>query len=95
MIHSAEPLWTVGPWFDKEWQPGEIELTSVHALLAHDENDIDEVVEKTGLNIFITTFLLILVAEFGDKTQIAVASVASSLSPVDIWLGATTALLSI
>lgn len=67
----------------------------VHALLAHDEDDTDEVVEKTGHNIFITTFLLILVAEFGDKTQIAVAGLASSLSPVYVWLGATTALLSI
>ncbi len=67
----------------------------VHALLAHDEDDTDEVLEKTGHNIFITTFLLILVAEFGDKTQIAVAGLASSLSPVYVWLGATTALVSI
>lgn len=67
----------------------------VHALLAHNEDDADEVVEKAGHNIFITTFLLILVAEFGDKTQIAVAGLASSYSPVYVWLGATSALLSI
>ncbi len=65
----------------------------IHALLMHDKDDIDGVEEKTGHNIFITTFLLILVAEFGDKTQIAVASLASSLNPVYVWLGASMALL--
>jgi putative Ca2+/H+ antiporter (TMEM165/GDT1 family) len=38
---------------------------------------------------------LILVAEFGDKTQIAVAGLASSLSSLHEWLGATTALVMV
>ena len=49
--------------------------------------------EKSGHSIFLVTFLLILVAEFGDKTQIAVAGLASSLSPLYVWLGATIALI--
>jgi putative Ca2+/H+ antiporter (TMEM165/GDT1 family) len=67
----------------------------IHALLEHGEEDANEVIEKTGHNIFITTFLLILLAEFGDKTQIAVAGLASSLNPVYVWLGASMALFLI
>ena len=51
--------------------------------------------EQAGHSIFLTTLLLIFVAEFGDKTQIAVAGLASTLSPVPVWLGATAALLFI
>jgi len=36
---------------------------------------------------------LILVAEFGDKTQIAVAGLASSTAPLPVWIGATVALV--
>ena len=70
-------------------------IFGVHALIVHDKEDANEVVKKTGHNIFLTTFLLILVAEFGDKTQIAVAGLASSLNPLYVWSGATLALLSI
>jgi putative Ca2+/H+ antiporter (TMEM165/GDT1 family) len=38
---------------------------------------------------------LIFVAEFGDKTQIAVAGLAGSLAPLPVWLGATTALVTV
>ena len=44
-------------------------------------------------SIFFTTLLLIFVAEFGDKTQIAVAGLASSMTPFPVWLGATIALV--
>jgi putative Ca2+/H+ antiporter (TMEM165/GDT1 family) len=70
-------------------------IFGIHALFAQDDENTDEVVEKPGHNIFITTFLLILVAEFGDKTQIAVAGLASSFNPAYVWLGSTMALLTI
>jgi len=35
------------------------------------------------------------VAEFGDKTQIAVAGLAGSLAPLPVWLGATAALVMV
>ena len=67
----------------------------VHALLNHDDDEAGEVVEKPGHGIFFTTLLLILVAEFGDKTQIAVAGLAGSLAPLPVWIGATVALIAV
>jgi putative Ca2+/H+ antiporter (TMEM165/GDT1 family) len=65
----------------------------IHALRNRDAGEMEEVVEKSGHSIFFTTLLLILAAEFGDKTQIAVAGLASSLAPLPVWLGATAALV--
>ena len=67
----------------------------VHALLNHDDEDSEDVTEKPGHGIFFTTLLLILVAEFGDKTQIAVAGLAGSMAPIPVWVGATIALVMI
>lgn len=64
----------------------------IHALLNQDDGEMEDVVERSGHSIFFTALLLILVAEFGDKTQIAVAGLASSLSPLPVYLGATVAL---
>ena len=65
----------------------------IHALLKQDEGESGDVVEKHSHGVFLTTLLLILVAEFGDKTQIAVAGLASSLAPFPVWFGATEALV--
>jgi putative Ca2+/H+ antiporter (TMEM165/GDT1 family) len=48
---------------------------------------------ETGYrNLFLTVFFLILVAEFGDKTQLAVAGMSTYLSAAPVWAGATLAL---
>lgn len=65
----------------------------IHALFTREEGDSIVVQEKPGHGIFLTTLLLILVAEFGDKTQIAVAGLASNLAPLPVWVGATVALV--
>lgn len=66
----------------------------LHALGHQEADDTDEVVvEKSGHNIFITTFLLITLAEFGDKTQLAVVAFSSNAEPTAVWLGASLALL--
>ncbi len=65
----------------------------IHALRTQDDDEAEEVVERPGHGIFFTTLLLILVAEFGDKTQIAVAGLAGSMAPLPVWIGATTALV--
>lgn len=70
-------------------------LFGIHALRTPDEEDSEDVIEKPGHGIFFTTLLLILVAEFGDKTQIAVAGLASSLDAIPVWIGASAALITI
>ncbi|MES9904517.1 MAG: TMEM165/GDT1 family protein [Sedimenticola sp.] len=67
----------------------------IHALRTQDNDESEELVEHTGHSIFFTTLLLILVAEFGDKTQIAVAGLAGSMPPLPVWIGATTALVMV
>ena len=63
------------------------------AALRHGEDDDDEKLEEAGGHgVFANTFLLIFLAEFGDKTQIAVAGLGSTASASAVWIGATLAL---
>ncbi|UOA07580.1 TMEM165/GDT1 family protein [Methylobacter sp. S3L5C] len=66
----------------------------IHSLRMHEEENDEYVKEKSGHSIFLTTFLLITVAEFGDKTQLAVVALSSTVTPLAVWLGSTTALAS-
>ena len=83
------------------WLPGYVIAASVallfivfgiQALRTTVEEPDEEFKQKTGHGIFFTTFLLITVAEFGDKTQLAVVALSSTNSPVGVWLGSTIAL---
>lgn len=63
------------------------------SALRYQGETVDEAVEeKPGHGIFATTFLMIFLAEFGDKTQIAVAGMSSTTNISAVWLGATLAL---
>ncbi len=68
----------------------------VHALW-HGTEGMEEPspTERSGRGVFVTTLGLILVAEFGDKTQLAVAGLATSLHAGAIWLGASLALVGL
>ena len=67
----------------------------IQSLLSEADDESQAVEEKPGHGIFVTTLLLLLVAEFGDKTQIAVAGLAGSLAPMAVWVGATLALVMV
>ena len=67
----------------------------IHTLFKQDDAESEDVTEKSGYGIFLTTLTLIFVAEFGDKTQIAVAGLAGGFDPVPVWLGATAALVMV
>jgi len=67
----------------------------IHSLQIVENDDDEEIKEKSGHGIFFTTFLLITVAEFGDKTQLAVVALSSAAVPAAVWLGSTLALASV
>ena len=61
-----------------------------------DEEEETETLENggksVGRSVILTTFMLIFVAELGDKTQIAVAGLAAGAPPIPVWVGSTLAL---
>ena len=85
----------VAHWLPEQWVTALVGvlflLFGIHAWRSQGEDE-DAVEEKPGHGIFISTLLLITVAEFGDKTQIAVAGLASTADVTAVWLGATLAL---
>ncbi len=64
----------------------------IQALRYREEEEDEVREEKTGRGVLVTTFALIFLAEFGDKTQIAVAGLGSTAPPSAVWSGATLAL---
>lgn len=89
----------VAAWLPERVTAGVVALLfgafGIHALRTRDDDESEKMVEQHGHGIFFTTLLLILVAEFGDKTQIAVAGLAGTMAPMPVWLGASAALVMV
>ena len=87
----------IAAWLPERVTAGVVALLfgafGVHALLARNGAESDEISELRGRSVFFTTLSLIFLAELGDKTQIAVAGLASNMSILPVWIGATTALV--
>ncbi len=67
----------------------------IQSLLNKDESlDEDATQARASHSLFVTSFLMIFAAEFGDKTQLAVAGLASTYQGLPVWIGATIALLA-
>ena len=67
-------------------------LFGLHALRNANEQEQAVEANRGSRGLFLSTLLLITLAEFGDKTQIAVAGLSSTSDPYAVWLGATLAL---
>jgi len=66
----------------------------INSLRYVDAEEDEVIEERPGHGIVATAFILIFLAEFGDKTQLAVAGLGSSAEPAAVWAGATAALAS-
>jgi putative Ca2+/H+ antiporter (TMEM165/GDT1 family) len=63
----------------------------VSALLTKDEEE-EDIKEALGHSVLVTAFVMIFMAELGDKTQLSVAGLAASVPPLAVFTGATLAL---
>lgn len=88
----------VASWVPEFWLAlivaGLFGFFGIQSLLINDDDlKEDDAKIRSSHSLFITALLMIFVAEFGDKTQLAVAGLASTYRGLPVWVGATLALL--
>lgn len=57
-----------------------------------DAEEAENLPERTGRGVLLSTLVLIFLAELGDKTQLAVVGLASTAAALPVWVGATLGL---
>lgn len=68
-------------------------MFGLQSLFAGQESlNQDDAPKLSSHSLLITAFLMIFIAEFGDKTQIAVAGLSARFDAAGVWLGVTLAL---
>lgn len=67
-------------------------LREASANDSEEELDESDVAIKSQNHIFFSTLALITLAEFGDKTQLAVVALSARFEPLSVWIGASLAL---
>ncbi|MFT4713028.1 MAG: putative Ca2+/H+ antiporter (TMEM165/GDT1 family) [Candidatus Azotimanducaceae bacterium] len=87
----------VASWIPEFWLAliiaGLFGFFGVQSLLTVDDPEKEHEGIRSNRGLFLTALLTIFVAEFGDKTQLAVAGLASNYHGLPVWFGATLALL--
>lgn len=88
----------VASWIPDSWLAlivaGLFGFFGVQSLLNKDDLEGDsDTKSRSSHGLFMTALLMIFVAEFGDKTQLTVAGLASTSHGLLVWIGATLALL--
>nr|WP_320136990.1 TMEM165/GDT1 family protein [uncultured Amphritea sp.] len=84
------------------WLPRSVVLTVVAVLFLWfglqsfraEEDEESGALGLSGKSVFLSALMMLFLAELGDKTQLAVMGLASTESPVAVWLGATLALIA-
>jgi putative Ca2+/H+ antiporter (TMEM165/GDT1 family) len=65
----------------------------LHSLFSKEDDEEEDCSEvKSTKHIVFTSFSLIFLAELGDKTQLAVATMSGTQSAVSVWIASTLAL---
>ena len=97
ILNAAAALFgaALAAWLPQAWvlaaMAALFAVFGIHSLVRADEDEEDA--EISGHSLFGTAFLMIFLAEMGDKTQIAVAGLAGVYPAGAVWLGATVALV--
>lgn len=88
----------VAQWIPQPWVEVAVVVLfagfGLRALFAAADDEDGSEDAKSGHSVFFTAFLMIFAAEFGDKTQLAVAALSAAIPPAPVWAGATLALLT-
>lgn len=91
LFGAAAASW-LPPWFISALTAALFATFGVLALRHEPEEDEGETAVASGKGALASAFTLIFLAEFGDKTQLAVAGLSSAGETSAVWTGATLAL---